>query len=191
MNEVKIVIHDTTIENFFSLLKIDWLDSLVAFEDVAFDDIQSGPWLALDVYDNRGGPMLTLQLRQIGPDLNVQVAATPGGRLVESFKAYLARFYAIEWPTDATMPAETKPAQPAQAPTPKHEGGAVRFDSNAWLIEQHLDHGRPLPELRPEWLELRNQAKKAPLANIDNSMGAVIRVEKQKRAASKESKKSK
>jgi hypothetical protein len=54
---------------------------------------------------------------------------------------------------------------------------------NEWLIEQHLDKGRPSRELEPEWLERRKAAGAKDLDDPLASMRVIIGRERRRRAA--------
>ena len=89
------------LDNFFSLLNLDWLEPLTTFDDAEANITQRDTsWVAIDIYVSHGNESaLLLQLRQRVDSVEIEVTSQTGGRLVESFKKYLTSAYGVTLPT--------------------------------------------------------------------------------------------
>lgn len=75
---------------------------------------------------------------------------------------------------------QQEPARPTM-----RKVGRRQHQSNAWLIERHLDNSTPLVNLKGEWLSMRaTEGVEEPVDPID-SMKAVIKAEQRKRGGNR------
>lgn len=119
------------------------------------------------------GDRLRLSIR-IDDDPSLEFYATVHERWA-TLKQHLERYRGLIQYTEPVAGGEQLKAEQR----PKRQ----LLHSNKWLIEQHLDHGRPLTTLIDEWLELRltRDGKTSDLTNPVKSAHTVISEEKSRR----------